>query len=85
MYIYIHILNILTGIGRTGRAGRVGKAVTFLTDQDIPIIGTLATIVNDSQNAQEEYGKNHPNSALATWVSYFKKLQILHIQYYNMY
>ncbi|XP_015365249.1 PREDICTED: probable ATP-dependent RNA helicase DDX52 [Diuraphis noxia] len=35
-------------IGRTGRAGRSGKAVTFFTNDDKPMLRSIATVMRDS-------------------------------------
>ncbi|XP_025418764.1 probable ATP-dependent RNA helicase DDX52 [Sipha flava] len=35
-------------IGRTGRAGRSGKAVTFFTNDDKPMLRSIATVMKDS-------------------------------------
>jgi len=35
-------------IGRTGRAGRPGKAVTFFTNDDKPMLRSIATVMKDS-------------------------------------
>ena len=32
-------------IGRTGRAGRRGRAITFFTDQDMPMLRTIANVM----------------------------------------
>ena len=42
MLTYIH------RVGRTGRAERTGKAVTFFTDEDKPIVKSLANLLNAS-------------------------------------
>jgi len=35
-------------IGRTGRAGRQGKAVTFFTEEDRPLLHSIATVMKNS-------------------------------------
>merc|ERR1712173_96885 len=35
-------------IGRTGRAGRQGRAVTFFTEEDRPLLKTIATVMQNS-------------------------------------
>ena len=35
-------------IGRTGRAGRQGKAVTFFTDDDKPLLRTIANVIRQA-------------------------------------
>ena len=42
MLTYIH------RIGRTGRANRSGKAVTFFTDEDKPVVRSLANLLSVS-------------------------------------
>ena len=35
-------------IGRTGRAGRKGKAITFFTEEDKPMLRSIANVMNIS-------------------------------------
>lgn len=35
-------------IGRSGRAGRMGRAITFFTDQDLPYLKMIASIIKES-------------------------------------
>ncbi|VVC29257.1 Helicase, C-terminal,Helicase superfamily 1/2, ATP-binding domain,P-loop containing nucleoside [Cinara cedri] len=53
-------------IGRTGRAGRPGKAVTFFTNDDKPMLRSIATVMKDSgcpvPNYMLEMKKLHKNT-----------------------
>ena len=42
MITYVH------RVGRTGRAGNSGKAITFFTDEDKPLLKSLANILKVS-------------------------------------
>ncbi|XP_050539568.1 probable ATP-dependent RNA helicase DDX52 [Daktulosphaira vitifoliae] len=42
-------------IGRTGRAGRPGKAVTFFTNDDKPMLRSIATVMKDSGCSVPDY------------------------------
>ena len=42
------MINYVHRVGRTGRANRVGKAVTFYTDQDLPLLKTLGNVLKAS-------------------------------------
>jgi len=35
-------------VGRTGRAGMRGKAVTFFTDQDRPLLRSIANVIREA-------------------------------------
>ena len=35
-------------IGRTGRAGRKGRAITFFTDEDRPMLRSIANVIKFS-------------------------------------
>ena len=39
------IINYIHRVGRTGRASRKGEAITFFTDQDKPLLKSLANLL----------------------------------------
>ena len=41
--------------GRTGRAGQVGKAVTYFTEDDIPLMRPIANVVEHSGGSLPAY------------------------------
>lgn len=45
MITYIH------RVGRTGRAGQQGKAITFYTDEDKPLLRSLANVLKVLNNS----------------------------------
>jgi ATP-dependent RNA helicase DDX52/ROK1 len=45
-------------VGRTGRAGREGTATTYFTDEDVPYIKTIATLIKKSGGEIPEWMLN---------------------------
>ncbi|PAV80584.1 hypothetical protein WR25_19126 [Diploscapter pachys] len=49
------IVSYIHRIGRTGRAGQVGKAVTYFTEDDIPLMRPIANVVEHSGGSLPAY------------------------------
>lgn len=43
------MINYIHRVGRTGRAGTSGKAITFFTDDDKPLLRSLANVLKVSK------------------------------------
>jgi len=51
----LSISSYIHRIGRTGRAGRSGEAITFFTESDMQMLGTIAHVVKNSGGQVEEW------------------------------
>lgn len=49
------MVNYIHRVGRTGRAGKSGKAYTFFTDEDKPLVRSLADLLKRSACAVPEW------------------------------
>ncbi|NXR03723.1 DDX52 helicase, partial [Sagittarius serpentarius] len=47
-------------IGRTGRAGHTGKAVTFFTEDDKPLLRSIASVIQRAGCPVPDYIKHFP-------------------------
>ena len=67
------LVSYIHRVGRTGRAGRPGTAVTYFTDDDVPYVKTIATLINKSGGAIPKWMLNLKGADNKEWKKLEKK------------
>ena len=67
------LVSYIHRVGRTGRAGRAGKAWTYFTDEDVPYIKTIATLIKKSGGDIPEWMVNMKGADNKGWKQLEKK------------
>jgi ATP-dependent RNA helicase DDX52/ROK1 len=67
------LVSYIHRVGRTGRAGRAGKAWTYFTDDDVPYIKTIATLIKKSGGEIPEWMLNLKGHDNKGWKELEKK------------
>ncbi|NXJ80745.1 DDX52 helicase, partial [Trogon melanurus] len=57
-------------IGRTGRAGHTGRAVTFFTEDDKPLLRSIASVIQRAGCPVPDYIKHLPKLQRYVWIIY---------------
>ncbi|NXT92756.1 DDX52 helicase, partial [Anhinga rufa] len=60
-------------IGRTGRAGHTGKAVTFFTEDDKPLLRSIANVIQRAGCPVPDYIKHFPKLQSTQKKKFIKK------------